>query len=122
MKPRRSIWIRTTFVGYHAWPQAPKVVSYLGSMHRHVFGVKVEVEVDGSDREVEFHLLKRDVNAALPRLYGANEAGEHYLGARSCEVVAEDLFKLLSDEGYRVQAVEVDEDGENGARLAPPVP
>lgn len=114
-----TIFVRTSFVGFHAWPAAPKPVGYLANQHRHVFGLRVEVAVDGTDRQVEFHMLKRDTTAALARLYGANEHGEHYLGARSCETVAQDVIGVLLADGYVVLAIECDEDGENGARVYP---
>ena len=61
-----TIWVTFKKEGFHKYPQAktdPKLsaVSYLGDVHRHLFGFRVEIEVFHDDREIEFHLFKREM-------------------------------------------------------------
>lgn len=118
---KSSVITRTAVVGFHAWHSAPEDVAYLRSQHRHLFGIRVEVSVKHSDREVEFHTLKRDIEVlAMPNTFEHTEsAGEYMFGARSCEMIAKELGDALSGKahGYRVLSVEVDEDGENTGRV-----
>lgn len=58
----KTIYVRTSFVGFHKWETAPQEVSFLRDLHRHIFNVKVTLQVSHSDRDVEFFLLKKDVD------------------------------------------------------------
>ena len=107
-----TVFVTTHFTGFHHWPEAPEEVAFLRNRHRHVFGVKVEVQTDHSDRDVEFFILKKSVddsiqNVVLPTL--------EEQPSRSCEMMAHQLYHLLQNLGYIVKSVEVNEDGENGA-------
>ena len=107
----KHIWVTFQFVGFHHWPDAPEVVSFLRALHRHVFHVKVGVRVVQSDRDVEFFILKNDVRKAvtdttLPELLNKP--------SMSCEMLAESIGSCLLSDGYNVMSVEVSEDGENG--------
>lgn len=94
--------------GFHCWPNAPEHRRYLRSKHRHVFHVRVEVEVGGNDREIECHDL---LDACLDAFGGGD------MGADSCEMMAESLAdELISFYGDRSITVEVLEDGEVGAK------
>jgi hypothetical protein len=105
-------------VGFHAWPEAPEEVLYLRDVHRHVFGVRVEVLVEGSNREVEFHILKREATSVLIEFYTPHMHNrEVHFGNHSCEMIAEVVGDGLRRAGFRVSAVEVDEDGENAGRI-----
>lgn len=98
------VWITTRFTGFHRWLAAPPEVDFLQDWHRHLFWVKVAVPVTHADREVEFFILKREVDAYLD---------QHYAGKRfeeSCEMIAQRLLDRFS-----AAFVEVSEDGENGA-------
>lgn len=109
--------------GMHHWPDAPDEHAYLRAPHRHVFHVRVEVAVGGLNRDVEFILLKHNAQGAFLLLAYAGDAqlyeGVPNYGARSCEMLAQELKNVL-EEGtqYRITAIEISEDGENGARLA----
>lgn len=109
----KEVYITTNFVGFHQWPNAPIEVAFLRDLHRHVFGVKVCVLVNGSDREVEFFTLKQDVDKAIRLLNMDLEQNQ----SMSCEMMAEWLIEALTDCEYKVTSVEVNEDGENGAIL-----
>lgn len=107
------IRVTTSFIGVHCWPNAPSHRAYLAVPHRHKFGVSVEVAVAGHDREIEFHDLLDDVNAALPtssvrRIDDSNE----FLNM-SCEHHAQRILDILAARyPDRELTVVVDEDGE----------
>lgn len=112
---RAEIKVRTRFVGWHYWPDAPEPRAYLRSSHRHEFHVEVCAAVEHDDRDIEFHDLKDEVDRLLPR-------GD--LGAQSCEMVGRSLCEGLAlTYGDRIAWAEVWEDGECGARVyAEPAP
>lgn len=115
---KRTIFVTTSFEGIHCYPSAPEGVEFLRTPHRHIFGVRAEVEVYHDDRELEFILLKREVNSWF-EARTINNVFE--MGAMSCEQVATDLIVFL--QGHltrgteRYMSVSVDEDGENGATV-----
>ncbi len=118
MATTTTVWLTTAVTGFHAWPDAPDAVAYLRAQHRHRFGVRVEVLVDHDHRDVEFHMLKREVHEHLPLEFERDaETGEYAFGALSCEHIATALFLALNNGGYRVASVTVDEDGECGATV-----
>lgn len=108
-----KIFVTNSFVGFHRWPEAPNQVAYLRDLHRHVFHVKVWHKVEHSDRDVEFHILKEAVTAALRVLK------EHLMThpSMSCEMLATELYDLLMKKGHHPSAIEVNEDNENGATV-----
>ena len=100
-----SVFITTRFEGFHCWPEAPEQVSFLRDMHRHVFHVRLEVEVGHQDRDVEYILLKRDVDSYIEKIRKTPVTDTW-----SCETWASVLL-----EQFQAMSVEVSEDGENGA-------
>lgn len=122
-----SVIITHDVIGFHQWPDAPEAVSYLRSMHRHLFKITLEVDVSGLDREVEFHLLKRWLIDTMRRVaWGRGQSTptgfssiEINFGARSCENIANHiLLRLETDFPERTYyRVAVFEDGENGAEV-----
>lgn len=100
------VWIRSSFVGFHRWRDAPADVAFLRNYHRHVFYAKVGVKVGHMNRDVEFFQLKRRVDSYL-----AEHFQMQYFEA-SCEMIAADLLKQ-----FDAVAVEVSEDNENGATV-----
>ena len=101
MNCTRSIFITFQREGIHCWPDAiqHQGVEFLAHPHRHMFHFKVELEVKHNDREVEFILLKRELSGL-------------------CEMLAEELVGyVVNHYPCRRLAVEVSEDGENGARI-----
>jgi hypothetical protein len=104
-----TIWVTTTFPGWHAWPGAPASRAYLATSHRHLFHVRVEAEVGHDDRELEFHDLLDRVNRALP---------PERLGPQSCEMIARNIAAAVGDTWPgRVIRATVSEDGECGATV-----
>lgn len=115
-----TIFCRTKFEGVHCYPNAPQEVAFLKVPHRHMFGIKVGLEVFNDDREVEFIMLKHNVerfwNECLECCYPSMCAD---LGTMSCEQIAKKIIGYLEEcyckKTKRTITVIVDEDGENGA-------
>lgn len=114
---RTTIWVKFQKEGIHRYPEAatdPKLesVSFLASPHRHIFHFRVEMEVFHDNRDVEFIMLKRE----LEQLYADNIL---QLNFQSCEMMARSLLKYLQDTyGTRYYSVTVSEDDENGATIS----
>lgn len=112
----RTIFVTFQKEGIHKYPAAatdPKLesVSFLGVPHRHIFHFRVTLDVFHNDRDVEFIMFKRELEA----LYGNGTLQMDY---QSCEMLAESLIEYISATypGRNI-SVEVSEDGENGATL-----
>ena len=107
-----KIFVTTQFEGLHRWKDAPEEVGFLREYHRHMFHVRFEVEVTEEDRELEFILVKRELNRLLKNYERA-----------SFDLSCESLAKLIVDFMTRKGAIcegrdcscEISEDGENGA-------
>jgi len=101
------VWVTTLFEGYHRWKDAPDDVEFLRSFHRHVFDVRLGVEVGDDNREVEFFQLKREIGEFINKTF----EGNHF--EFSCEQIAKQLLTK-----FNASYVEVSEDGENGATVS----
>ena len=102
------IWVTTQFEGFHKYPAAPDEVAFLRDRHRHIFKVKVWVEVEHNERDVEFILFKRDVESIIS--YGVT----FELDNKSCESIADYIQARLFMKYARKMRIEISEDGENG--------
>ena len=125
-KQERSIWVTFQKEGVHLYPGAdtdPALatggwddVSFLGVPHRHMFHVKIRIEVFHDDRDIEFIQFKRWIQ----RLYSEVESSTSVLqlNHKSCEMIADDLYEEISAK-YPGRFVEIDvaEDGENGCQI-----
>jgi hypothetical protein len=107
----RTIFVTFQKEGIHRYPDAPEGVEFLKHPHRHMFHFRVTLDVFHNDRDVEFILFKRELEA----LYSAATLQVDF---KSCEMLAEDLIDYISKKypGRKI-SVEVSEDGENGATL-----
>jgi hypothetical protein len=107
----RSIFVTFQKEGIHHYPAAPAGVEFLKHPHRHMFHFKVTIEVFHNDRDIEFILFKRELEA----LYSG---GVFEMNHKSCEMLADELIGYISvrHPGRDIE-VEVSEDGENGATL-----
>lgn len=103
---RTIVWVQTTFVGFHRWKDAPGDKDFLRSYHRHVFHVKLGMEVTHADRQVEFFQLKDTLNEYLISEY------ENRYFDTSCEMIATDILRK-----FGASYCTVSEDGENGATV-----
>lgn len=110
--------VRTTIKreGFHFWPDAPDEVAFLRSVHRHLFHITAEVEVDHNNRDVEFFILQRTIASALPLLDATWQVFDSTGGPSSCEKMAEAIARFLVGKQYNVVMVEVSEDGESAGR------
>lgn len=110
MKQQKFIFVTFQREGIHSYPDAPEGVEFLRHPHRHIFHFRVDIEVFHDDREIEFILFKRELEAQY------NEIGALELNHRSCEMIADDLADYIQDNypGRDIK-IEVSEDGENGA-------
>lgn len=105
-----TIIVRTQKEGIHCYPNAPTEVEFLKSPHRHVFHIEVEIQVFHDDRELEFIIVKRDLDKWL----------NLNVDYKSCEMIAKDILNYIDskwDASSRYTRVDVFEDGENGARV-----
>ena len=114
---KRKIQVSFQREGIHCYPAAAtdlklKDVSFLAQPHRHIFHFYVTVSVIHNDRDIEFILLKRELEA----LY---QTGTMQCDSKSCEMLAEDLIHYLAT-AYPNRTIEVGvyEDDENGAILS----
>lgn len=105
-----KVWVTTSFVGYHQWPAAPETRAYLRDRHRHRFGVRVEVDARGDNRELEFHDVLDRVEYVIDGL-DRDDLG-------SCEQIADAIATACAArwEKRRVEA-QVSEDDECGATV-----
>lgn len=106
-----KIFVRTQFEGFHSYINAPEQVKYLRDLHRHIFHVEITMTVFHDDREIEFIMLKNDVNTYLDVLKNTNHSCEQY-----AELILNYIENMYSTkEKHRYISVSVSEDNENGA-------
>jgi hypothetical protein len=95
--------------GFHCYPGAPAPVEFLRARHRHLFCFVLRFAVTHDEREKEFFIISREVQAVLAARYGTPAE----FGTASCEQLARQLFDAYAEQGC--YSVEVWEDDENGA-------
>ncbi len=105
---KREIQVSVQMIGFHSWPKAPEEVSFLRNRHRHVFHVKAGITVTHNDRDREFFIEQKVLRKALRKHFDKNSEN-----VGSCESICEFILNTLP----YVRWVQVEEDGENGARL-----
>ena len=118
-----KINVKTQFEGLHMWSNAPEKVAFLRNLHRHLFKVDVTVDVQHDDRDIEFFILKNDIDVFLKSIgttYHPEMCNIRNLGSMSCEMMA----KLVSEYIVRKYknsittiVVKVQEDDENSGIL-----
>ncbi len=102
------IWVTAEKEFMHHYPDAPRVVSFLRNEHRHNFKFKVYFEVQSDNRELEFIIMQRFIKGILFKM-------PFNLKAMSCEMIANSLWKKISEKHPNIKVmIEVSEDGENG--------
>lgn len=111
---QRFVRIKTQHEFIHCWPEAPTSVYFLNTAHRHMLHLEVTVSVAHNDRDIEFIMLKREVDLWW-QIYS-----KEWPIRTSCEDVCTKLIKYLQqqygvDRSYAVAAYE---DGENGAIIS----
>jgi hypothetical protein len=105
------IFVTFKFEAVHSHLDAPKEVYFLRQPHKHIFNVRVDIEIF-YDEDIKFIALKRFLEK-LPI--------ENDLNNQSCEMIC-DFFQEAINHQYnktslpnRFISIEVSEDGENGA-------
>lgn len=109
MKKRIFVKVKFQKEGIHCYPEAKNIegVEFLAHPHRHIFHFTVKIEVTHDNRDIEFILLKRE----LESLYSEKVLN---IDHKSCEMLADDLCKyILTNYPGRFVEVEVSEDDEN---------
>ena len=105
------IRVRTNIEGFHCYPDASRIdprIQFLENMHRHIFEISVKMTVTHLDRELEFFLVKWNLQDFL-----ANRTTPHN---KSCETLASEILwdHLIPQYGSdRKYEVVVSEDGES---------
>lgn len=115
---RKRISVVLNFQGLHRWPHAPDEVAFLRNLHRHVFHVTVKAEVEGSDRDIEYFMLRAravEVVRTLGPVYHRNQPDLVLLKSQSCEMMAGSILVALRKSHPTVYSVTVREDEENSA-------
>jgi hypothetical protein len=98
--------------GFHNYPNAPPSVAFLKNVHRHMFHIKVKIEQFHDDRDIEYIMFKRWLNAEI-------NLKENEQLSKSCEMIAKDILdKINKNYIGRAVIVKVMEDGENGAEVS----
>tara|TARA_R110000868_G_scaffold132290_2_gene342957 strand:+ start:5337 stop:5555 length:219 start_codon:yes stop_codon:yes gene_type:complete len=69
---KKQIYISTSFEGLHQWKDAPDQVDFLRSAHRHIFNIKIYFEVNHNDRDLEFFMMKSEINNLIEHIYITN--------------------------------------------------
>lgn len=103
------IKVRTEFEGYHFYPNAGEIdprIKFLENEHRHMFKVEVKISVTHLDRELEFFLVKWNLQDFI-------KSGK--MNHKSCEMIATDILEqhLKPLYGERYYQIVVSEDGES---------
>jgi len=105
----KYIWITTQQEFFHKYEHAPEEVAFLRNLHRHLLKLKVSIEVEKNDREIEFFMFKKFIEDMVVCM---SYDDENY----SCEMFSDDLYDFIKSKypGRDVK-IEVSEDGENGS-------
>ena len=121
-KAKRMIFVTFQKEGIHKYPAAatdPALatgdeydVSFLATLHRHIFHFEVTIEVFHTNRDIEFIQFKR----WLEKQYSQNILALDY---KSCEMMADDLYEVIATRyPDRNIIISVSEDNENGATIS----
>ena len=101
------IIVRTQFTALHNYPDCPiDSVYYLKYPHRHIFYVKLKVEVRNSvDRDIEFIDFKNKVDKFISTTFDGKD-----LKDTSCEK----MCVIMIEKFQNISLIEISEDNENG--------
>lgn len=111
VRVRTEVYCTVQVEGIHRWETCPfEEVFYLRDPHRHVFHIKAYKQVNHDDRDVEFIMLKHQIENHLYTEYGSDLTNVCEFGNMSCEMIAKELIRL-----FDLSRCEVSEDNENGA-------
>lgn len=104
--------VKSQFEALHRWKDAPEPVKFLQDFHRHIFVVRVTVATKHANRDVEFFLLKKELDSII-KIHFVREPIKAL--ELSCEQIA-DIIQLELENAYiTASKISVHEDDENGA-------
>jgi hypothetical protein len=108
----KYIYITYDFEGFHKYEKAPEEVKYLRNEHRHLFKLKIYIEVFHDDREIEFFIFKKFIKGLI---------SNNDFNLKSCEQISDDLHHLIQNKyANRKIIIDISEDGENGSYIVYP--
>ncbi|QDP49444.1 MAG: hypothetical protein Unbinned2716contig1000_25 [Prokaryotic dsDNA virus sp.] len=113
---KKLIILHFEIEGHHAWKDAPENIWFLSKEHRHLFTIRIGMNVEHNDREKEIFLQQQLFQEYLKTKYEKthlNDYTYHDFGNMSCEDIAEEIIKLDDS----IHWVEVLEDNKGGARI-----
>src|SRR5262249_29643217 len=95
----RYIVVTADVEGLHHWADAPPAEGYLRHPHRHLFTVRIRMQVHHADREVEINQVARWLRShALPTLAINDHADQAPdFGPQSCEQLAEHVAAAVQN-------------------------
>lgn len=112
IKTKTGVGVTFSVEGFHNFPVAEQMfgqeVSFLQHRHRHMFQFDCKRRVFHDDRDVEFILMKREIQQHVFDTWGYPAE----FGAMSCEMIARDLLGV-----FGLYYCKVSEDGENYAEV-----
>lgn len=110
MTVKTFIWVTIEKEGFHNWPNAPAEQMFLRNLHRHIFRMKIWIEVFHTDREIEFFTFKNKCQKFIDEIFNDLPA------EKSCEMISDALYQKISNvyPGRKIR-IEISEDGENGS-------
>lgn len=106
-----KIVVKTQFEDFHKWSEAPEEVAFLRNIHRHIFFVEVKCIVEHDDRELEFFMVKKQLDYLIKKDIKIMPIG------KSCEMMANKIKNILQIKYKRPFEVSVFEDNENGVEI-----
>lgn len=108
-----NVIVRLQVEGVHHWPDCPiEEVSYLKSLHRHVFHIEAKASVTHADRDIEIIKLKHDILRHFKVEYFTPTLNCCNFKTMSCEMIAQELV-----DKFGLNYCSVLEDNENGAEV-----
>lgn len=97
--------------GFHAYKNAPEIVSFLSNIHRHTFKIKCGYSVNELDREKEIFIERNYIKEYLNESYG----NPCEFNNMSCEMIAKEILEYGQPEN--MAWCEVWEEKTGGARI-----
>ena len=108
-----TIYAKNTIEGLHNWKNCPlEEVNYLKYPHRHQFIIESSKLVSHLDRDLEFFVLKHQIDNYFKERYYDDQYKLHVFNSMSCEMIALELL-----EHFNLVKCTVTEDGECGATV-----
>ena len=105
----------------HCWKNCSlDRVTFLKNEHVHKMVVTVEIEINDTDRECEFFLIRATVLSTLHKLYAKDYNDMLFIyniESQSMEMIADNLFSNLKVIYSGLRAVECSEDGFFSGRI-----